>query len=475
MPEATDAKATHEKRLAALSSVIAAVFLTGIKLAIGLVTGSLGILSEAAHSGLDLVAAGVTLFAVRASDRPADLDHPYGHGKVENFSALIETLLLFITCAWIVYEAVHRLMAGTIVEVSYWSFIVMGTSIVVDATRSRVLMRVAKKHRSQALEADALHFSTDILSSSVVIVGLIAVFIGEQVKVSNPGLASWLFRADAIAALGVSAIVIYVSWNMGKRAVSALMDSTPTGLDGRIKTALVALPGVLAVDRVRSRVSGPTSFVDLTLAVARTASLEEAHVIASRAEDRVRELVPHADVMVHVDPVARDGHSQLERIYATAGRQGIAIHDLHIHDVRGSLSAEFHAEVPENLSVSLAHERVTELERAVRAEMPELIGVTAHIEPVGEHELLSQAKTVTSRSIQETITGLSKDIPGVTDCHNISILQGKDVSVSFHCTVAPEMPIGEAHALTERIENELRRRLPALGRVIVHVEPPGAS
>jgi cation diffusion facilitator family transporter len=475
MLEVTDTKAVREKRMAALSSVFAAIFLTGTKLTIGLLTGSLGILSEAAHSGLDLVAAGVTFFAVRASDRPADMDHPYGHGKVENFSALVETLLLFITCAWIVYEAIHRLTAGTQVEVSYWSFIVMSLSIVIDAGRSRVLMRTAKKHRSQALEADALHFSTDILSSAVVIAGLIAVFFAQQVKTSNPGLAGWLFRADAFAALGVSVIVIYVSWNMGKRAVGALMDSTPTGLDGRIKQAVAALPGVLAVDRVRSRESGSTSFVDLTLAVARTASLEEAHVVASRAEDRVRELVPHADVMVHVDPVAHNEKSLLEGIYSVAGRQGISIHDLHIHDVRGALSAEFHAEVPEDLSVSLAHERVTALEQAVRVEIPTIRAVTAHIEPVGDRELLSEARNVTSRSIQDTVTHLAQDIPGVTDCHDVSILQGKDVSVSFHCTVAPDMPIGQAHALTERIESELRRRLPSLGRIIVHVEPPGAS
>jgi len=168
-----DPHAQKEKREAALSSVVAALLLTGLKLAIGLLTGSLGILAEAAHSGLDLVAALVTFFAVRLSDRPPDEHHLYGYGKIENLSALIETLLLLITCVWIIYEAIQRLFFKSVeIEASIWAFAVMGISIVVDITRSRILYAAARKHKSQALEADALHFSTDIWSSSVVIVGL---------------------------------------------------------------------------------------------------------------------------------------------------------------------------------------------------------------------------------------------------------------------------------------------------------------
>jgi cation diffusion facilitator family transporter len=472
-----DKKAEREKRLVALSSVGAAIFLAGFKLAIGLLTSSLGILSEAAHSGLDLVAAGVTLFAVRASDRPADADHPYGHGKVENFSALIETLLLLITCGWIVYEAVKRLAFQTVqVEANYWSFIVMGLSVVINITRSRALKKAAIKHGSQALEADALHFSTDVWSSWVVIAGLIAVSIGGFIKASNPHLAAWLFRADSTAALAVSGIIVYVSVRMGRRAVSTLMDSAPIGINAAVERAVVSLPGVVAVDRIRSRQSGPSVFVDMTLAVARTASLEEAHSIASAAESAVQRLLPRSDVMVHIDPVARDNNSLVERVHSVAGRQGINVHGLHIHDVRGSLSLELHAEVPENLSVSQAHELVTTLESAIAAEVPELKEITAHIEPVGDHEILTSAVQAGSAEIQQAVEHLPQEIPGLKECHRISILRGsQDVSLSFHCIVDKDMPISEAHELTSRTEAKLREHFPGLGRVVIHVEPPEAG
>ncbi len=470
----TDTKAEREKRLVALSSVIAAIFLTSFKLTIGLLTRSLGILSEAAHSGLDLVAAGVTLFAVRASDRPADADHPYGHGKVENFSALIETLLLFITCGWIIYEATQRLFFQTIeVKVSYWSFIVMGLSIAIDLTRSRALMKAAKKHGSQALEADALHFSTDVWSSAVVIAGLIAVSIGELIKSSNPGMASWFFRSDAIAALGVSGIVIYVSVNMGSRSIRTLMDSAPIGINAAVERVVTSIPGVIAVDRIRSRQSGPSVFVDMTLAVSCTASLEEAHSIASAAESAVQKLLPRTDVMVHIDPVARDSNSLVEKVHCAAAREGINVHGLHMHDVRGSLSLELHAEVPENLSVRQAHERVNVLEKAIALEVPELTEIVAHIEPVGDHEILTSAVQAGSGEIQRAVERLPEEISGLKECHKITILRSKqDVSLSFHCIVDPEMPINDAHDLTSQTEAKLREHFPGLGRVVIHVEPP---
>src|SRR5215467_7163482 len=163
----------REKRAVAGNSVLAAIAITVLKIIVGITTGSLGILSEAAHSGLDLVAALVTFFSVRVSDKPADADHQYGHGKVENFSAFLETGLLLLTCVWIVYEAIKRLMVHNVeIEPSLAAFLVMFFSIAVDTWRSRALRRIASKYDSQALQADALHFSTDIWSSSVVIIGL---------------------------------------------------------------------------------------------------------------------------------------------------------------------------------------------------------------------------------------------------------------------------------------------------------------
>jgi len=216
-----------DKHSAALTSLLAAIGLTAFKTVVGVLTGSLGILAEAAHSGLDLIAAGMTLFAVRVSARPADRTHLYGHGKVENLSAMFETLLLLATCAWIVWEAVHRLMFHEVkVEVNAWSFVVMGTSIAIDISRSRVLARAAKAYNSQALEADALHFQTDVWSSAVVILGLICVKVGGWFPA-----VEWLREADAVAALGVSVIVIWISWKLGRRTIDALLDSAPVGME----------------------------------------------------------------------------------------------------------------------------------------------------------------------------------------------------------------------------------------------------
>jgi cation diffusion facilitator family transporter len=288
----------HEKRSAAISSVIAAVGLTGFKIIVGLTTGSLSILAEAAHSGLDLMAAVMTFLAVRISGKPADRNHLYGHGKVENLSALFETLLLLLTCFWIIYEATHRLLYHAAdLEVNYWSFTVMITSIVVDISRSRILYRAAKKYNSQALEADALHFSTDIWSSGVVILGLFCVKLSEWV----PSLAR-LRQADSIAAIMVGLIVVYVSVKLGIRTVQALLDVAPSGIEKKIISAVRVLPGVTNCHNVRVRYSGPQLFVDIHVLVDGNQTLKEAHNLTEEIERTIQKLIPNADVTVHPEP-----------------------------------------------------------------------------------------------------------------------------------------------------------------------------
>jgi len=292
------APGNHEKNRAALSSVAAAFLLTGLKVVVGLLTGSMGILAEAAHSGLDLAAALVTCFAVRAASKPADRDHAYGHGKVESLSALVETLLLLATCAWIINESVHRLTTRHVqVDASIWAFAVMGISIAVDLSRSRMLSRVASKHRSQALEADALHFSTDVWSSAVVILGLLGVRLADW----SPGLG-FLVQADAVAALIVAGIVVVVSSRLGLRTIQALLDTSPPGADERIKAAVAAMDGVLDCHAVRVRHSGPYYFVDLHILVDGEQSLRSAHALTERVEQAVEAILPGADVTVHPEP-----------------------------------------------------------------------------------------------------------------------------------------------------------------------------
>ena len=283
--------AEREKKWAAGSSVIAAVALTGFKIIVGIATGSLGILAEAAHSGLDLAAAVMTYLAIRISVRPADRNHPYGHGKVENLSALFETLLLLLTCGWIIYSAVDRLINHSVeIEVTFWSFAVMATSIAVDVSRSRILYRAARRYKSQALEADALHFSTDIWSSAVVIIGLVGV-----------KLANWWF-ADAVAAILVALIVIYVSVKLGFRTVAALTDTIKPGVERQVIDAVEALPGVTNCHQVRVRYSGPQPFVDVHVLVDGEQTLRAAHDLTEEIERVIQRVVPEADVTVHPEP-----------------------------------------------------------------------------------------------------------------------------------------------------------------------------
>jgi len=297
MREEDHALMNREKRAVAISSVIAAVLLTSTKLVVGFSTNSLGILSEAAHSGLDLVAAGVTVWAVRMAGVPADRNHTYGHGKVENLSALFETVLLLGTCVWIVHEAVQRLTSehSATVDASVWAFGVVVLSIVVDVSRSRALMRVARKYDSQALEADALHFSTDVWSSAVVLLGLVGV------KLAQPLGIPWLSSADAVAALGVAAIVFVVSLRLARRSVDDLLDAVDPKEVEAVRAAAHVL-GVSAVGETRVRRSGPDRYVDVTVLVAPDLELAMAHHIADNIERAVGAVVPRARTMVHLEP-----------------------------------------------------------------------------------------------------------------------------------------------------------------------------
>jgi cation diffusion facilitator family transporter len=285
-----DNKAISEKKKIAFSSVIAAVFLTCFKFIIGISTGSLGILSEALHSSIDLIAALITLLAVRISDNPADDEHNYGHGKIENVSALAETLLLVLTCVWIIYEAIHRITTHHVkVEVTYWSFIVVVVSIIVDFTRSRALSRVAKKYKSQALEADALHFSTDIWSSSVVLIGLVGVAFHFQL-------------ADAISALIVAAIVFYISVRLGKKSFDALVDKAPQGLYESINQIIKNISEVKGFHNIRIREAGSKKFIELNIHVDNNLTIDEAHHISHKVESAIEKEIEDSEVMVHTEP-----------------------------------------------------------------------------------------------------------------------------------------------------------------------------
>jgi cation diffusion facilitator family transporter len=468
LPERTAGPADQaDKNRVALSSVAAAIFLTGLKITVGLLTGSLGILAEAAHSGLDLAAAAVTLFAVRISSRPADREHAYGHGKIENLSALFEALLLLVTCAWIIYEAAKRLFFQDVaVEANIWSFLVMATSIIVDFSRSRMLMRAARKYNSQALEADALHFSTDIWSSSVVIGGLFLVLLANWLKME------WLAKADAVAALGVSAIVIYISVQLGNKTITALLDGVPASLTDEVRR-LAKVPGVVEVKKVRVRNSGPTIFADLVLTIGREASFERTHDIASQVEAAVQRHLPKADVVVHVEPGLSPTEGMVTTVRLLAARHGLAAHGIRLYNMQDQQVLELHLEISDALKVDEAHAQATAFEEALRRELPALGQIITHLEPVGEVSSRRLAVISDPDQIRRVMDAVTSELSQVCQLHEVHLMASDEgIALSCHCAVDPATTLTEAHHLTEQIESSLRARLPDLGRVVIHIEPP---
>jgi cation diffusion facilitator family transporter len=466
----TAGRSRREKKRVAANSVLAAVGLTGTKLVVGLISGSLGILAEAAHSGLDLVAAVITLVAVSVSDRPADESHTYGHGKIENFSALIETALLFLTCAWIIYEAVHRIFFRAVeVDPSLWAFLVVIVSIAVDVSRSKMLYRAAKEHQSQALEADALHFSTDIWSSGVVLGGLTVVWLGRKVL---PGHAGLLNRADAVAALGVAFIVLFVSYRLGKRTIDVLLDRAPEGLKEKIAAAADEAEGLIRAGKVRLRRSGAVVFVDMTIEVDRNLSFERTHAIAEDVEARIQAVLPGADVVIHTDPRESERETMARRIRAIAERNQVPAHNISVHESHGEIHVELHLEVDDHLLLHQAHDLASRIEQDLKAGIPAVKRVNTHIESRGTGVLRGVDVTAEEGPLVERVRRVVEAAAGRDCCRDIRIRRQEDrYAVSLRCGFDPDLPVIEAHRLSSRIEDAVKKNIPSIEHVLVHTEP----
>ncbi len=466
-PTALISEEQREKRRVTLASILGATVITVLKLIVGLLTGSLGILAEALHSGFDLVAAGVTYVSVRVSDKPADADHQFGHYKFENFSAFVETVLLLLTCVWIIFEAVKRLYHPNVeIEPTIWAFLVMGLSIVVDYGRSRSLMRVARKYESQAIEADALHFSTDIYSSAVVILGLALVWAARQFQV--PGL----IVADAIAALGVSAIVIFISMKLGRRTLDALMDAAPRGVCEDVARGVEDVRGVMRCERVRVRRAGNRYFVDIIINVDRSLSLQQVKAISDRVEERIQEILPRSDIMIHSQPNEPAHSSMFDKVKAVAARHNLAVHDLAAHDIAGSHHLELHLEVSDKLTLREAHDLVSRMEGDILAEVPEISVINTHIENAGEEVERGLRQPREQERIEARLREIVAHFPEIQDIHDILVrsVRGR-IYVSCHCTLDGNLPVARVHEVTADLEAQFKRSFPNVYRVTIHSEP----
>jgi cation diffusion facilitator family transporter len=455
-----------DKRAAAGNSVVAAVVITTLKVVVGISTGSLGILSEAAHSGLDLIAALVTFFSVGVSDKPADADHQYGHGKVESFSAFLETGLLLLTCAWIVYEAGVRLFLRRVeIEPSIAAFAVMLISMGVDWWRSRVLGRIAVKYDSQALEADALHFSTDIWSSGVVVLGLLLVMAGRAYRID------WLRDADPVAALFVAGVVVSVSWRLARRTVDVLLDAAPPGVRSQIQDAVSRVDGVLEVDRVRIRRAGNRYFADVAVGLARTVTFQRSGQLAAAVTEAVRRILPDADVTVEPLPRAERSENTFDRIRAVATHRNLNVHDISVQDLAGRLHVEQHIELDERMTLKEAHDRVTELETDLLREVPEISDILTHIE--SEPATIEQPEEVVSDAqLEQRLKKVAAQVPEILDVHDFVVkrVRGR-LYISCHCTLSDDLPLARVHDIQTDLEIRFKQDAPDLFRVLIHPEP----
>jgi cation diffusion facilitator family transporter len=432
----------HDKERVALTSILASGGLTLAKGVVGLLTGSLAILSEAAHSLIDFGATLMTYFAVRVSGKPADEEHHYGHGKVESVTALAETALLFILSGVVIWEAAKRLGGEP--------------GVVVVA---RLLYRVASETASEALEADALHFGSDMWSSIAVLVGLGGVALGFQ----------W---ADAAAALVVALFVCLAGWRLGRRTIETLTDTAPVGSAQTVMRAASRVRGVIAVDRVRVRPSGDKLFVEVVAAVSRTLPLDRVEALKLAVAEAIRTDLPRSEAVVSIAPRALDTESVQERVMVIARNQGLAVHHVTVHDIHGKLSVSLDLEVERKLALGAAHEIADKLEAALRDELRPDVEVETHIEPLQQEAAGREAPPERVKAVQMALAEIAAESGTVRDVHNVRVRETDEGEiVNFHCRADPSLSVQAVHEKVDEVERALRRRSPAIKRVIGHAEP----
>ena len=453
-----------EKERVALVSIAASAGLTVAKAFVGFSTGSLAILSEAGHSLIDFGATVMTYVAVRISGKPADEEHHYGHGKVEAVSALAETALLFLLSGIVIWEAANRLLAheGRAVDATIWAFGVILASIVIDFFRARALTHTAEKTSSHALEADALHFSSDLWSSFAVLIGLVGVHFGLR----------W---ADSVAALVVAVLVCVAGWRLGKRTIDTLTDVAPPGAAAKITTIAGRIPGVVWVEQVRARAVGQQIFIDLQLAVSRTLPLDRVSALKDEVAAALRQQIPGAEPVVTTDPVALNNETVLDRIMVIARNRALAVHHVTVHELRDKLAVSLDLEVDGRLSLRAAHDMADGLESAIASELGPDVEVETHIEPLQPPDAFGrETPPERVRAVEMALSELVAEGRNIRDIHNVRVRETDEGEiVNFHCRVDPQLSVQSVHENVDALERALKQQSPRIKRVIGHAEPMG--
>jgi len=452
-----------KSRVAAIS-IFASSGMAAAKFVVGIAIGSLALISEALHSSVDVVATVVTWLVVRVSDRPADHEHHYGHGKFESLSALGVIAMLYVLAGGILVESYSRLREGAPPPtISAIPFIVLLIDIAVNFWRARALHRTARDTKSQALAADALHFASDVLGSIAVMVGL---------ALSGLGYA-W---GDATAAIAVAVVISSLGLRLARSTVETLLDRAPEGASEKAIAAIRAVSGVVDVERLRMRMVGSTHFIDAIVQVPRTFPIDRVEEIKRKAQEAVSKVLDDADLTFTAVPVARNNESIRERIMVIARNSGLAIHHVTVHNLGGKLTVSIDLEVDAEMALNQAHEIAHELERNIRDEFGEDVEVDTHIEPL-EPELPLGADATPDRvdTIKTALSRFAAD-GAIHDIHSVRV-RNTDAGeiVNFHCRAAPSMSVIKVHENVDAIERALRRAFPTVKRVISHAEPPDAQ
>src|SRR5580704_6732275 len=453
---------TVKSRVAAIS-IFASAGMAAAKFAVGAAIGSLALISEALHSSVDVVATVITWMVVRVSDRPADQEHHYGHGKLESVSALGIIAMLYVLAGGILVESYSRLREGAPPPtLSAIPFIVLLVDIAVNLWRARALHRAAHDTKSQALAADALHFASDVLGSVAVIIGLV---------LSGFGYA-W---GDAAAAIGVAVMIALLGLRLARSTVETVVDRAPEGVSEKADAAIRAVPGVVDVERLRVRMVGSTHFIDAIVQVPRTYPIDRVDEIKRRAQAAVNKALDEADLTFTAVPVARNNESVRERVMVIARNSGLAVHHVTVHDLGEKLTVSIDLEVDGEMALDAAHAIAHEFERNIRDEFGD-VEVDTHIEPL-EPELPQGADAAPARveAIKAALTRFAAD----TEMHDIHNVRVRDTDageiVNFHCRAAPHISVIKVHENVDEIERALRRAFPTVKRVISHAEPPHAA
>lgn len=449
-----------KQRVAAIS-IAASASMAAIKFVVGVAIGSIALISEALHSSVDLVATVITWIVVRIADKPADAEHHYGHGKIESLSALGIIALLYILAGGILVESYGRLREGAPPPtLSALPFVVLVVDIIVNFWRARALHRTAMETKSHALEADALHFASDVLGSSAVIVGLGLIALGY----------AW---GDAAAAIAVAVLISVLGLRLGKSTIETLLDRAPEGASEKAEEAIRAIPGVVDVERLRVRMVGARHFVDATVQVPRTYPIDRIDGIKRKAQDAVTTALHDADLTFTAVPVARSNESVRERIMVIARNSGLAIHHVTVHDLGGKLTVSIDLEVDGDMPLNEAHDIAHRLEHAIRDEFGADVEVDTHIEPL-EPELPHGTDAGVDRveAIQTALSQYAAESGAIHDVHNVRV-RDTDAGeiVNFHCRAVPSMSVINVHEKVDEIERALRRAFPSVKRVISHAEP----